>query len=60
MIVLETALPAKFAATLREAVGIDPQPPAALRELESLPRRFTRMAADVGAVKRLIAEVCAA
>jgi threonine synthase len=60
MIVLETALPAKFAATLREAVGIDPQPPTALRELESLPRRFTRMAADVGAVKRLIAEVCAA
>jgi threonine synthase len=58
MIVLETALPAKFAATLREAVGIDPEPPAALRELESLPRRFSRMSADVGAVKRLIAQVC--
>ncbi len=60
MIVLETALPAKFAATIREAVGLDPEPPAALRQLEALPRRFTAMAADVGAVKALIESVCAA
>jgi threonine synthase len=60
MIVLETALPAKFAATIREAVGIDPQPPAALRELESLPRRFTPLGADVQAVKGLIESACAA
>jgi threonine synthase len=59
MIVLETALPAKFAATIREATGVDPEPPAALRGIEALPKRFTEMAADVGAVKRYIEAVCA-
>ncbi|HET7862853.1 MAG TPA: threonine synthase, partial [Burkholderiaceae bacterium] len=56
MIVLETALPAKFAATIREAVGIDPPLPAALADLESRPRRFQSMPNDVMAVKRYIAE----
>ena len=51
MIVLETALPAKFAATIREATGVDPEPPAGLRQLESLPRRFTVVPPDVAAVK---------
>jgi threonine synthase len=51
MIVLETALPAKFAATIREATGIDPEPPPGLRHLESLPRRFTVVSPDVAAVK---------
>ncbi|MCE2910345.1 MAG: threonine synthase [Burkholderiaceae bacterium] len=51
MIVLETALPAKFAATIREATGIDPEPPPGLRHLESLPRRFTVVPPDVAAVK---------
>ena len=59
MIVLETALPAKFAATIREATGLSPEPPAALRGIEALPRRFTEMAPDAGAVKRYIATVCA-
>jgi threonine synthase len=59
MIVLETALPAKFAATIREATGMDPQPPAALRGIESLPRRFTVMAPDTAAVKRFIETHCA-
>ena len=54
MLVLETALPAKFAATLREATGIDPAPPEALRGIESLPRRFSVMAADSAAVKAFI------
>ena len=54
MIVLETALPAKFAATIREALGIDPEPPAAMRGIESLPRRCTVMEADAGAVKAYI------
>ncbi|MDE2080804.1 MAG: threonine synthase [Burkholderiales bacterium] len=57
MIVLETALPAKFEATIREALGPDappPERPPALRELESRPRRFTAMAADAEAVKRYI------
>jgi threonine synthase len=59
-IVLETALPAKFAATIREATGVDPEPPAALRGIEALPRRYTEMAADAGAVKRYIETHCAA
>ncbi|MEO8299846.1 MAG: threonine synthase, partial [Burkholderiales bacterium] len=55
MIVLETALPAKFAETIREAVGIEPPRPAALAALESLPKRFEVMQPDVEQVKRFIA-----
>ncbi|MDE2371598.1 MAG: threonine synthase [Burkholderiales bacterium] len=58
MIVLETALPAKFAATIREAIGRDPEPPAALRGIELLPKRCTVMAADAAGVQRYIAEHC--
>ena len=58
MLVLETALPVKFAATIREATGLDPEPPAALRGIENLPRRFTVMAPDVATVKRFIEEHC--
>jgi threonine synthase len=54
MLVLETALPAKFAATIREATGIDPEPPAALKGIEDLPRRCTVMKPDVAAVKAFI------
>jgi threonine synthase len=54
MIVLETALPAKFAATIREATGVDPEPPAALKHLEALPRRFVVTPPDVAAVKAYI------
>jgi threonine synthase len=54
MIVLETALPAKFAGTIREATDIEPVPPAALKHLESLPRRFVLMPPDVTAVKAYI------
>ena len=56
-IVLETALPAKFEATLREALGEGaPRPPrpAALADLEQRPRRFSVMPADAEAVKRYI------
>jgi len=56
MIVLETALPAKFAETIREAVGIEPERPDALKEIEQLPKRFTVMPADVRAVMGYIAE----
>jgi len=58
MIVLETALPAKFAATILEALGREPGRPAALVDIESLPRRFTVMAPDVAAVKAYIREHC--
>jgi threonine synthase len=51
MIVLETALPAKFAATIEEALGRVPERPAALADLESRPRRFTVLPADVQAVR---------
>ena len=59
MLVLETALPAKFAATIFEATGINPEPPAALRGIEDLPKRFTVMAPDVAAVKHFIEQHCA-
>lgn len=59
MLVLETALPVKFAATIREALGREPERPAALEGLEGLPRRFKVMPPDADAVKACIAENCA-
>jgi threonine synthase len=56
MIVLETALPAKFAATIVEAIGIEPPRPPSLRGIEDLPRRFATLPADTAAVQRFIAE----
>lgn len=56
MIVLETALPAKFAASIIEATGRVPPRPPALEGIEDLPRRFEVMPADTQAVKRVIAE----
>jgi threonine synthase len=56
MIVLETALPAKFAATIREALDMEPPLPAGLRDLEARPRRFRLMTNDVQAVKQYIAD----
>ena len=54
MIVLETALPAKFAATIVEAIGREPPRPAALAGVEQLPKRFTVLPADVAKVKAYI------
>ena len=59
MIVMETALPIKFAATIVEALGREPDRPAKFVGIEALPKRVTRMAADVEAVKAYIAEHCA-
>ncbi len=56
MVVLETALPAKFADTIREALGQDPPRPPAMAGIESLPRRFQLMPVDAERVKRYIAE----
>jgi threonine synthase len=56
MLVLETALPAKFAATLVEAIGREPDRPAALAGIEQLPKRFTVMRVDAQAVKQFIAD----
>jgi threonine synthase len=56
MICLETALPAKFADTIREALGREPQRPAAYEGIERHAQRFARMPADVTLLKRYIAE----
>jgi len=55
LICLETALPAKFGATLREALGREPQRPAEFQDLERLAQRFTLIEPDAEAVKRYIA-----
>jgi threonine synthase len=55
LISLETAQPVKFAATLREALGREPERPAEYRDLERLPQRFTLIEPDADAVKRYIA-----
>ncbi len=60
MLVLETALPAKFAATIEEALGFAPEVPPALRGIEALPRRCVVMKADAAAVKSHIEQHCAA
>jgi threonine synthase len=59
MIVLETALPIKFAATIVEALGREPERPAKFEGIEALPKRVTVMEADVAAIKALIARECA-
>jgi threonine synthase len=54
MLVLETALPAKFAETIREALDRDPPRPAGFEGIEAKPKRFTVLPADAGAVRRYI------
>ena len=54
LICLETALPAKFAETIREALGREPQRPAELAGLEKLPQRFKVIPKDLGMLKRII------
>ncbi len=56
MVVLETAQPAKFNATILEATGADAPRPPGFEDIEALPRRFVRMPADVAQLKRFIAE----
>jgi len=58
MIVLETALPVKFAATIEEALGRLPECPAQFDGMEQLPRRVTVLPADVQQVKDYIAAQC--
>ena len=58
MIVLETALPIKFAATIVEALGHEPERPAGFEGIEQLPRRVTELPADAQAVKSFIASHC--
>jgi threonine synthase len=54
LVCLETALPAKFAETIRAALGRDPERPAELAGLESKPQRFALIEADAERLKRYI------
>ena len=56
MLVLETALPVKFAETIREAIGEEPPVPAHLADLATLPQRVVKMGGDVAAVRKYIRE----
>ena len=56
MIVLETALPIKFAETIEEAIGIPPPRPAKFDGIEALPKRVQTLPANADAIKRYIAE----
>lgn len=55
MLVLETAMPAKFEETIVEALGCTPERPAAMRGIEDLPQRVEVMDISVDSVKRFIA-----
>jgi threonine synthase len=54
LICLETALPVKFADTIREALGEAPPLPAGFEKLEAMPQRVTVIEPDAAAVKRYI------
>ncbi len=58
MIVLETALPIKFAATIVEALGRAPDRPAQFEGMEALPKRVVSMSKDVAAIKAYISMHC--
>ena len=54
VIAIETALPAKFAETIVEALGTEPPRPAVYENIESLPQRYGVLPADVDVVKDYI------
>ena len=54
LICMETALPAKFAETIREALGLEPERPASMEGIEKLPQRCELMDADAGKLKAFI------
>ena len=58
MLVLETALPIKFAETIVEALGRAPDRPAKFIGIEALPKRVRVMDAYLDAIKALIAHEC--
>ena len=58
LVCLETALPAKFAGAIREALGRDPDVPAGFETLQGKPARVDVIDVDVEAVKSYIAQRC--
>ena len=59
IVVLETALPIKFASTIVQALGREPERPAKFVGIEDLPKRVQVMDADVQAIKAYITAACA-
>jgi threonine synthase len=59
MVVLETALPIKFAETIVEALGQQPERPPRFNGIEDLPKRVVVMPADVAQVTAFMVEKCA-
>jgi len=55
LVCMETAQPAKFAETIREALRRDPARPPGFENLEKRPQRVEVMDADIGRVKAYIA-----
>ena len=58
MVVLETALPIKFAETIQEALGQSPTCPSKFVGIELLPKRVHVMQANVAQIKSYIALHC--
>ena len=56
MIVMETALPIKFAETIEEALGRLPPRPPQFEGIEALPKRVKLMLADVDQIKSYIVQ----
>ena len=56
MIVLETALPIKFAETIEEALGRLPPRPTRFDGIEALPKRVKELPADAAVIQRYIIE----
>ncbi len=56
LICLETALPVKFAESITEAIGHEPERPAGFENLEDLPQRSVVKDADTNAIKAFIKE----
>jgi threonine synthase len=59
MLVLETALPIKFAATIVEALGHEPDRPPQFEGIEDLPKRVNVLPADVATIQTYITQNCA-
>jgi threonine synthase len=55
MVCLETAQPAKFAETIREALGREPARPQGFEDIEKLPQKVEVIDVDADAVKAYIA-----
>jgi threonine synthase len=56
MLVLETALPAKFSDTIEEALGRPAPMPPGFEDLESRPQRVVELPCDVASVRDYIKE----